>query len=587
MHMSQEFKPSTTYRRDIDGLRAVAVVAVVLFHFGLLPSGYLGVDVFFVISGYLVTTIVLSRLRNDSFSLFDFYVRRIRRILPLSFCICLVVLVVGSATMLPDDLENLAASVVATNLFSNNILQAITTRDYWDVVNEYKPLLHTWSLGVEEQYYLAYPLYLVWAAKRGRQFALRAIGVLAAGSLVLFWLPAEPHVRFYWLPYRLFEMAFGGLAAIATDSQPRRHGWTAAALVALLALLCAGTSLLPGRIALLAVVALSTAIVASANGTSKFARTILENRLAVGLGLISYGIYMWHQPVLAFARYCLFPQLHATHLAGISVLILTLAITTYYVVESPFRNPRQVGTPALFTAIATMFLLSMGMAGDLYRRAGVIRDVPELGISASGASDISHSDYNARIWRYDKPFAPSDRTRVLIVGNSFARDWANVLLESDHARDIEISYVFNADVHPEFHDRAADADVIFFSSCSTRDVDALGVQSADAYGVGPKNFGASSGIFYNYRGNDYFGQRTQMLPGILEHDTALKHDWGNRFISLIDQVIDVHQTVPVFTPDHMFISVDCRHFTQAGARMFASLLRDDLRRIFHGHVGGP
>ncbi len=579
MTIAPHIKAPHAYRRDIDSLRAVAVLVVVLFHFGLLPSGYLGVDVFFVISGYLVTTIIFSHLDKGRLSLVDFYVRRVRRILPLSFCVCLVVLLVGRVTMLPDDLENLAASVVATNLFSNNILQAITTRNYWDVVNEYKPLLHTWSLGVEEQYYLAYPLYLAWAARRGTRFALAAVGGSAAVSFGLYWLPVEPHVRFYWLPFRLFEMACGGFAAIATNSTARRHPFCAPVLAALLAALCAGTAVLPATVALVLVVALSTVLVASDSGADRLASAVLGNRLSVGLGLISYGIYMWHQPVLAFARYCMFLQLQAVHLAGISVVILLLAIATYYAVESPLRNPRRIATGPLLAIMAALFLLSMGLLGDLYRRAGVVRDVPELGISLADPHTVRHSAYNSRIYAYDRPFAEPHKIRVLVVGTSFARDWANVLLELDQADRIEISYIFDPATHPDFLARAATAEVVFFSTRTKAEVLALGVQNPNIYGVGPKNFGASSGIFYNYHGPDYFGQRTKMLPGTLDYVAWLAQEWGDRYISLIAAVVDANETVPVFTPDRMFISVDCRHFTRPGAKMFALLLRDRIREL--------
>lgn len=145
------------YRHDIDGLRAIAVLAVIFFHFGVLPAGYLGVDVFFVISGFLITGIVVNQIDAGKFTILGFYLRRTRRIIPLSLFVGMVALFVGMLCMLPDDLENLSQSVIATNLFGNNVLQAVTTKNYWDVVNEFKPLMHTWSLGVEEQYYLFYP----------------------------------------------------------------------------------------------------------------------------------------------------------------------------------------------------------------------------------------------------------------------------------------------------------------------------------------------------------------------------------------------------------------------------------------------
>ena len=125
------------YRIEIDGLRAIAVISVVIFHFGYAPNGFLGVDVFFVISGYLITNIIYNKVLINDFSLVDFFTRRIKRIIPLVSFISLVSLVLGLIFMLPDDLENLAQSIIATNLFNNNTLQVVTTKNYWDVVNEF------------------------------------------------------------------------------------------------------------------------------------------------------------------------------------------------------------------------------------------------------------------------------------------------------------------------------------------------------------------------------------------------------------------------------------------------------------------
>lgn len=567
------------YRRDVDGLRAVAVVAVVLFHFGLLPSGYLGVDVFFVISGYLLTTIILAQHSRGTFSFTDFYLRRARRILPLSFVVCLVTLVIGVATMLPDDLENMAASVVATNVFANNVLQAVTTRNYWDVVNEYKPLLHTWSLGVEEQYYLIYPLFLTWAARRRQPFLMIAVGSAAALSLALCALPVAPHVRFYWLPFRLFEMAAGGMASIVTNAIPRRHPFCSVLLGALLVLLWGGVNLVTPMVAIVLVVALAAGLVASDGHSDRLTRYVLENRLSVGLGLISYSVYMWHQPVLAFARYCLFPELHWQELIGLSLVIFVLSLFTFRFVESPFRDTTRISTATLLGALGAMFVLSMGGAGILYSRSGVIRDVPELGIKMTGAEGVKHSAYNSRIYGYDRAFRSDGKVRVLVVGNSFARDWANVLLESKCADGIDVSYVYDPATHPDFLERAGVADVIFVST-PEKDVTAnWGASAEKVYAVGTKNFGACSGIFYNNRGPNYCGQRTTMMPGVAMLEESLAREWGKRYVSLIAKIIDADGTVPVFTPECQFISVDCRHLTRAGAKMFASLMADEMDAI--------
>ena len=184
--MNIELKATTKYRKDIDGLRAIAILPVIFFHIGTLPSGYLGVDVFFVISGYLITGILYNSILSGNYSVVDFYLRRIRRILPLTLFVTFVALLVGTFIMLPDDLENLSQSVIATNLFSNNILQAITTRDYWDVVNEYKPLMHTWSLAIEEQYYFLYPFLFYLFKRISGASVILILACLTACSLWLF-----------------------------------------------------------------------------------------------------------------------------------------------------------------------------------------------------------------------------------------------------------------------------------------------------------------------------------------------------------------------------------------------------------------
>ena len=145
------------YRTDIDGLRAIAVISVILFHLKYISNGYLGVDVFFVISGYLITSIIYKEVESNSFSILKFYEKRIRRIIPLVLFTSFVAFILGLFFMLPDDLENLSQAVFASNFSVNNILMRITSSDYWAIKNDYKPLMHTWSLGIEEQFYLFYP----------------------------------------------------------------------------------------------------------------------------------------------------------------------------------------------------------------------------------------------------------------------------------------------------------------------------------------------------------------------------------------------------------------------------------------------
>lgn len=578
---------SPTYRRDVDGLRALAVVAVIAFHLGWLPFGYLGVDVFFVISGYLITWILHKEMEKGCFSIKGFYMRRVRRILPLSALIVLSSLGVGLMVMLPDDLENLAQSAIATNFFANNVLQAVTTKDYWDVVNEYKPLMHTWSLGVEEQYYFLYPFLFTVLGGALRKWLLPSLTLLAVLSLGPFLYPFAEHWRFYLLPFRFFELAAGGIAALALRGRLIASSWSWLWSVALVAVVGGGALFLGERGGLIMTVFLSVGVVVSANSSAILTRTVLENPAVVGIGLASFSLYMWHQPVLAFFRYFVAHEISPGSAAGLILLTGGLSWLSYRFVEIPFRNRSFMCFRTVLMALAVSFLISGGVAGYCFMNAGVIRDVPELELERGKGERGVHARYNARVYDLDRGFASSDssesserKLRVLVLGNSFARDWANVLLESEYAERLEVSYIYDPVHHPELKGRAEDADFIFLSNATAEFVEIVGLPREKVHVVGTKNFGVSNGIFYNRKGGGYFKQRTEMEEGHLERNTALRDAWGSRYIDLIAAVIDAEDKVPVFTPDGKFISQDTRHLTRPGARYFAELLQPRIRQIF-------
>jgi len=566
------------YRNDIDGLRAIAVVAVIIFHFGFLPNGYLGVDVFFVISGFLITGIIYNELQADRFTMRRFYLRRIRRIIPLSLFICAVALIIGAMTMLPDDFENLANSVVATSFFGNNVLQAITTQDYWAITNEYKPLMHTWSLGIEEQFYFFYPILLLLLFKVKRTWVLPVLIFLTLASLALFFMPFREHEKFYHLPFRFYELSLGGIAAILLKNKLVSHNFGLLFLLLLIGIICFGHLLLPAQVALLAVVFLTMAVLATHNEQSKLSAFILQNRVSVLLGLLSFSLYMWHQLILAYVRYMFLHELHLVHLLVISLLIFVLSLMTYHFVEQPFRDWKKIKTRDVLAVLAVVFVVANSAALYVHFRAGIVRDVPELGISQGNVERGVHSAYNSRVHDFNKDFDDAPGVKVLVLGNSFARDWSNVLLESKYKDEINISYMDNI-LHPRNREslnrRLNAADIVFYAS-GVGSLDRFDFDTSKVVVVGTKRFGMSNGIFYNYRGKDYFGQRASMLPHYLELNERMKQDYGERFIDLIHRVMDDEQTVPVFTPTKKFISQDCRHFTKAGAQYFADLFEAEI-----------
>lgn len=568
-----------TYRKDIDGLRAIAVLAVIFFHFGFLPHGYLGVDVFFVISGYLITKILFNEVSSNTLSISKFYLRRIRRIIPLVLFINIVVLSIGVFVMLPDDLENLSQSVVATNLFSNNILQFVTTRNYWDVVNEYKPLMHTWSLGIEEQFYVVYPFVFLFFGIKRINWILPILVGLTIISLLLFLFPLETAAKFYLIPFRFFELAVGGIGVIVSKGKLYKSQYSILPILLLLLLFAID---LPNSLQLPLAVLATLCVLLLNNSLDRWAALVLENKLMVGLGLISYSLYMWHQVILSFVRYVFIRTFSPVDVILIITTIVILSIATYYCIERPFRNKNRINTKWTLSVLFIVFGLTTSIAFYIYSRAGVIRDVPELDITKSHIEKNMHSNYNSRIYDFDGEFSDSSRTHVLIVGNSFARDWANVLLESSFSEDIEISYLEKLNKTQATMRRIKNSDRIYFSAIGKKELNNLvltyGMDSTKIWVVGTKNFGLNNGIYYNKnRDVNYCNQRTEMEPGYLSTNIMMKRELGSRYVDLIGMVLDENHTVPVFTEDCKFISQDCRHLTKSGATYFARIIEGDYR----------
>ena len=574
------FVQEPRYRNDVDGLRALAVLAIIAFHSGYLPKGFLGVDVFFTISGFFITKLIYEQVNNTDFSLIAFYRNRARRIMPLTLFIGLVSLALGIATMLPDDLENLAQSVIATNFFINNILQAITTKNYWDVVNEYKPLMHAWYLGVIVKYYVLYPPLIMLVMKKRPTWLVPILLIFGGASLTLYLLPYfAAHEKFYLIIFRFWEFAAGGIAAVALKDKLIKHKYSFLLAFLLASLMCFDFSFIPSEIILLSTVLLSVCLLVISNKENKLCKFLLENKLFVAIGKISFGLYLWHQVLLAFARYGWVQALSIVSLFAVYIATIALTMFSYFLIEKPFSDINKIHSRAFLLITGCVFLLTSLSSLYIYVNAGILRDVPELGIYKSEAVRNLHAKYNDRIHDYDKKFSSINRIKVLVIGNSFARDWANVLLESKYSKNIELSYISNPYSHKELKDRVGEADIIFYSTPELHQIQKLEIPETKLWAVGTKNYGTNSGIFYNYKGINYYQQRTLMEKGYLEKNDIMKKKWGSKYIDYIGKVINENHTVPVFTPSQKFISQDCRHFTKAGAQYFAYLFQEDLDQI--------
>ncbi|MGZ5873250.1 MAG: acyltransferase family protein [Bradyrhizobium sp.] len=345
---SNRYRPdSNRYRPDIDGLRAVAVILVVLFHAfpEAIPGGFIGVDIFFVISGFLITGIIARELNQQRFSLLAFYGRRIRRIFPALITVLLAVLALGWLWMLPSAYAQLSADVFASAAFFSNIALLLQS-GYFDIESGKKPLLHLWSLGIEEQFYLFWPLILILAARmRLRILAVTSVIGVTSFALNVALIGSDPVATFY-LPFtRAWELLAGAALACGWNrigQTSAASNWRAAIgmlLVAAAAAVLNSKSAFPGWWAVLPVA--GSALLLSAPAAWG-CRHLLASPTFVRIGLISYPLYLWHWPLLVFFGIIKFAPLTLLDRGLVVALSFALAWLTYRFIEIPFRFGRPV-----------------------------------------------------------------------------------------------------------------------------------------------------------------------------------------------------------------------------------------------------
>lgn len=345
----------TPYRPDIDGLRAVAVLPVLLFHFHikLFSGGFVGVDIFFVISGYLITQIIHADLKRDRFSLITFYERRIRRIFPALLAVLAVTTLVAFIVLLPTEVEDFGKSLLAATVSFSNVY-FWSRSGYFDAAASSQPLLHTWSLGVEEQFYLLFPLLLAWVYRKAPRYLPHVLVAVGLTSFVaaVYVMRTDPSSAFYLPHLRAWELMLGALLATGAVP-PLKKAWqrevasgTGLALIAFSILTYTAATPFPGWKALAPCIGTGLILAAGRTGSSVVGR-LLSLKPLVWIGLISYSLYLWHWPVIVFQN------TNALIVNGLSLrsskiilfgLCLLLAWLSWRYVEAPFR--RGAGKPS-------------------------------------------------------------------------------------------------------------------------------------------------------------------------------------------------------------------------------------------------
>jgi peptidoglycan/LPS O-acetylase OafA/YrhL len=463
--------PSSQYRPDVDGLRAIAVLLVLNYHAfpEAAPGGFIGVDIFFVISGFLITGIIARELDLKRFSLLGFYVRRIRRIFPALIVVLCATLALGWLWMLPTAYAQLGSDVFASAAFFANIALLLQS-GYFDIESAKKPLLHLWSLGIEEQFYLFWPLLLMLTV-RLRLSIVAVASILGIGSFLLnlALIGSDPVATFY-LPFtRAFELLAGAVLARGwnrvsqTGAASNLRAAIGVALIVVAAAVLDPHRAFPGWWAILPVA--GAALLLSAPG-AWLCRVVLASRPLVGIGLVSYPLYLWHWPLLVLFTIIKFNPLTLLERELVLLASGLLAWATYWYVERPFR----FGAPSLrkiFVLCAGMVLIAVAGAAVVWGRGFDFRLPAEIRAMAN----VPTQNSKWRIHRclldlsHEMSFADDcvDRTRrplVLVWGDSTAGALMPGLLKAQETRNFGIAQLTSSSCIP-----ALNADIPSTPNC--------------------------------------------------------------------------------------------------------------------------
>jgi peptidoglycan/LPS O-acetylase OafA/YrhL len=439
------------YRPDIDGLRAIAVLLVVVYHAfpHALPGGFIGVDIFFVISGYLISTVLFQGIQGETFSLVDFYSRRIRRIFPALAIVLLATGVFGWFALRADELSQLGKHIAAGAGFVSNLV-LWSESGYFDAAAETKPLLHLWSLGIEEQFYFFFPI-ILWLAWKAKLNLLKVTVFVASASFLwnIFQYNNDTTALFYSPQTRFWELMIGAMLAYLTLHPPRqlhRIGILRSAEVRSLvgiAFIVVGVVTggrafaYPGVWAIFPTV--GAALLISAGQTTKLNKYLLSFKPMVLIGLISYPLYLWHWPLLSYARILEGRTPSATVRVWCVIAAFVLAMITYRLIERPLRFHAQQARVALALLI-TVF--SVGISGFVIHQQNGFpgRSIDLREVKFDG--DIGHVEFHAYV---ENKFFPCTPNAV----RAQAEKWDDIVRCSQSRNDKPIDTVLLGDSHAE------------------------------------------------------------------------------------------------------------------------------------------
>lgn len=581
------------YRNDINFLKGIAIVAVIFYHIGILPYGFLGVETFFVINGYFIIPKLITSIFNNDFKFIPWFQKRLFRLWPIVLIASCLSLLIGYFVMIPDSYENLAESVVASNVFANNILASLTVKDYWNVANEYKPLMQLWYLGVVMQFYIIYPIILScikWIFKlvrlksqnenSNRKLLILIVSLIGLISFILYVYPSNNlGNKFYFIQYRVWEFSIGGLIGlIGFNSSDRLKTfpyllylfliiiflWDCKSLSSINSCSIVGMDQDMGSETVKTTFTITTSIISGLILVYK----LNGNSFLRYLGRMSLSLFVWHQFILAFSRYCFIERVSLPFLLIYLVFTFIISLLSYKTIECIKI------TKTIKILCFSIFFLSTGVSLLIYNNGGVVRDVPELEITLQNPHNNRNTEYIDQVYNWNKPFV-TNNLHVLIVGNSFARDFACILKEFDKKKLIEISYAFDFSELDETRITKSDYLFVFGSPNQIpKKIKELLPDNCKLFGIGTKRFGKDFGLYYTKRNSpDYFEQTAESFVVCDSLNKKWKEEWGtDNFIDIMNAAKLDNGRVRLFTSDNKIISFDCNHLTPAGCKYFSSKL---------------
>jgi len=583
------------YRKEIDGLRAIAVIVVMLFHAGFqfISGGFLGVDIFFVISGYLITSIIFIEKSKDDFSLWNFYERRVRRLMPALFIMMIICIPFAVLMMQPDDLQNFGQSLISTSLISNNILLFITS-GYWDLSSEFKPLLHTWSLGVEEQYYIFFPLLVFFIWKFSYMQTIHLFLLISLLSLAFsFSIQGQyPEADFYLLPSRIWELGLGGALALCfllsqeyftSVKYYYKQAFSLLGLFLVVAPIFFFDDLRLINFNRLSVV-IGTLLIISFGHRDTYVGSFLSLRFLVFIGLISYSLYLWHQPLYVFLR--IYSLSEPSNLMYLTMFLLSFPIAFLSFKIEKFYRDKTIINLKMLTLSMIMALSVCIISGLVFTQTyGFYRTYPELSskYSIEYEPNIINPDTSFLISATDGfkdnfDYTSNQKKKIIIAGDSFSSDFINMGKVNNLFNGFDVVKLkyncFN------FNDLAANANELLLRSdfvvltyrflkdgpqkkCLENKIKFLLDSKKLFVIIGPKDFG------YNINAplrRKLYSYKATPSSHIVNFNSFTKNLVPKKnYIDFLELLGDDAGLIPIFTPDQKLISYDRAHLTYNGA----------------------